>query len=111
MSVNQQVYLEMLQNVVWPRVKSKSTRLQYWYQQDGATAHTTVQVREWLMSKFGNRVISRFTDRSWPSRSPDLSPLSIRLPVLGCLPGRAQEEPSLILGAVEDDSGGLCGEP
>ena len=74
-SVNQHVYMDMLQNVLWPKVKSKSTRLQYWYQQDGATAHTTVQVREWLMSKFGNRVISRLTERSWPSRSPDLSPL------------------------------------
>ena len=53
------------------KVNSKSTRLQL----DGATSHTTVMVREWLKSKFGNRVTSRFTERAWPSRSPDLSPL------------------------------------
>ena len=49
--------------------------------QDGATPHTTNSVLNWLKSKFGIRVISRFADRqnrggvNWPSRSPDLSPL------------------------------------
>ena len=32
-------------------------------------------VRDWLASKFGSRVISNKTDRPWPTRSPDLSPL------------------------------------
>ena len=43
--------------------------------QDGATVHTTISAREWLHEKFGQRVISRFTDRPWPAKSPDLSPL------------------------------------
>ena len=51
------------------------TRQQYWFQQDGATAHTTIQVRNWLASKFSNRIISRLTERPWPARSLNLSPL------------------------------------
>lgn len=65
----------MLKTVVWPRIKNVAGRRRYWFQQDGATPHTAVRVREWLTSKFGDRVISRFTDRPWPARSPDLSPL------------------------------------
>ena len=74
-SVNQQVYLEMLATVVWPKIRAVSTRQQYWFQQNGATAHTTIQVRNWLASKFSNRIISRLTEKPWPARSPDLSPL------------------------------------
>ena len=40
-SVNQHVYKDMLQTVAWPRVKNVATHRQYWFQQDGATAHTT----------------------------------------------------------------------
>ena len=65
----------MLKNMVWPEIRSVSTRKQYFFQQDGATAHTTLKVREWPNSKFGDRVISRLTSIPWPSRSPDLSPL------------------------------------
>ena len=32
-------------------------------------------VREWLAEKFGQRVISRLTDRPWQAKSPCLSPL------------------------------------
>ena len=74
-TVNQLVYLDMLENVVWPRIRSVSSRRQYFFQQDGATAHTTLRVREWLATKFRERIISRYTNIPWPSRSPDLSPL------------------------------------
>ena len=37
--------------------------------------HSLLMVRDWLASKFGDRVISNKTDRPWPTRSPDLSPL------------------------------------
>lgn len=74
-TVNQWVYLDMLETVVWPRIKSVSTRRQYVFQQDGATCHTTLMVRDWLFSKFGERIISRHTPVPWPARSPDLSPL------------------------------------
>ena len=42
---------------------------------DGASAHTTKGNLNYLKSKFGNRVISRFMDVEQPSRSPDLNPL------------------------------------
>lgn len=75
MSVNGQTYLNMLQTVVWPQVKAVATRKSYWFQQDGATVHTTVAARSWLQQKFGDRVISRLTAHPWPAKSPDLSPL------------------------------------
>ena len=52
-----------------------ATRRNYWFQQDGATVHTTIRARAWLESRFGGRVISRLTARPWPAKSPDLSPL------------------------------------
>ena len=33
-----------------------------WFQQDSATAHTSVIARDWLKSRFGNKVISHRTD-------------------------------------------------
>jgi hypothetical protein len=41
-----------------------------WFQQDGATAHTTMSV---LREMFPQHVISRVGDVPWPARSPDLS--------------------------------------
>ena len=56
--------------------KSEVEKYCLWYQQDGATVHTTtVAAREWLGDKFDGRVISRLINRPWPAKSPDLSPL------------------------------------
>ena len=44
-----------------------------WFQQDGATAHTARVTMEILRHQFPGRVISRFGDLNWPSRSPDLT--------------------------------------
>ena len=74
-SVNQHVYLDMLKSVLWPAVRGVSSRRSYYFQQDGATAHTTNMVLEWLKNKFGDRVISRNTAQPWPAKSPDMSPL------------------------------------
>jgi hypothetical protein len=74
-SVNGDTYLDMLKTVVWPQVRGVATRRNLWFQQDGATVHTTIRAREWLSQKFGTRVISRLTDHPWPAKSPDLSPL------------------------------------
>ena len=73
--VNQHVYLDMLQTVLWPKVRASATRKGWYFQQDGATPHTTPMVLEWLASKFGDRIISNLTDLEWPPRSPDMSPL------------------------------------
>jgi len=43
------------------------------FQQDGATCHTSKTTLDFLRKTFGNRLISRKTEFSWPPRSPDLS--------------------------------------
>lgn len=42
--------------------------------QDGAPPHVTNEVKHFLRQKFGNRIISRGEDDTWPPRSPDLTP-------------------------------------
>ena len=46
-------------------VKGVATRKKYVFQQDGATPHTRVAVREFLQQKFGERVTSRLTPTIW----------------------------------------------
>ena len=46
---------------------------QCWFQQDGAPAHTGRVTMELLRHHFPGRVISRFGDVNWPSRSSDLT--------------------------------------
>ena len=50
-----------------------------WFQQDGATVHTTIRARNWLKRRFGGggEGISRLTKHPWPG--PDLSPLDLVL--------------------------------
>jgi hypothetical protein len=48
----------------------------YWFQQDGATAHTAKKSMKILNEIFGERVISR---NLRPPRSPDLTPLDFYL--------------------------------
>ena len=67
--------MDMLKSVVWPAAKGVATRRKPWFQQDGATVHTTVREREWLGQNFGGRVISHLTEHSWPANSHDLSPV------------------------------------
>jgi hypothetical protein len=74
-SVNGEAYRNMLNEHVYPLIKYSITRKQWWYQQDGATPHCTVENIELLKKKFGGRVISRRSDIAWPSCSPDLNPL------------------------------------
>ena len=74
-SVNGQVYLELLQNTLWPAVRASATRKQFWYQHDGAPCHVATQCLEFLKSKFGDRILSRNTKHHWPANSPDLTPM------------------------------------
>ena len=82
-AVNQDRYLKMLRDDVAPKVEQKFglDLSRYWFQQDGATCHTTKNVLDWLNTKFQTRIISRNADKrnrggvNWPSRSPDLNPL------------------------------------
>ena len=69
-------YLRLLKEEFWPQVCGEVGRQGFWFQQDGAAVHTTAAVRQWLDDNFDGRVISRLTERPWPARSPDLSPLN-----------------------------------
>jgi hypothetical protein len=45
----------------------------FWFQQDGAIAHTARQSMNTLRTVFEHRVISRYGDISWSAGSADLS--------------------------------------
>ena len=83
-AVDGAAYLDILKTVVWPAVRHQATRLQYWFQQDGASPQITEPVMDFLRSKFGDRIISRKSEHHWPPYSPDLSCLdfSIRSEVM-----------------------------
>ena len=74
-SMDSEVYRIMLEDHIWPSVKGSATRKKYFFQQDGATCHTTTGNLNILKSKFNNRIISNKTDISWPPKSPDMNPL------------------------------------
>ena len=70
-NVNQDNYLEMLQNFFWPKHLRTENYKKYYFQQDGARPHTAKIVQSWLTSKFLSKFIAKF---DWPPRSPDLNP-------------------------------------
>lgn len=70
LTVNGERYREMLENFVRPAVEDTP---EVWWQQDGATAHTSGPTMELLRQIFGRRIISRNSEINWPSRSPDLT--------------------------------------
>ena len=45
-----------------------------WFQQDGATAHTSRRSLSLLREMFSGHIISLRGDIGWPPRSPDLTP-------------------------------------
>ncbi|QQP57940.1 Transposable element tcb2 transposase [Caligus rogercresseyi] len=60
--VNQEVYLEVLSNVVKPWIDTVASGRKYTFQQDSAPAHKAKTVQAWLK------------ENTWPSNSPDLNP-------------------------------------
>ena len=50
-------------------------RGQQWFMQDRAAPHTARWVLTWLTDHFEGCLISRFTEKTWASHSPDLNPL------------------------------------
>lgn len=84
-TVNGQRYHNLVTDFLIPKVNEMNVANLY-FQQDGATCHTTRPNMEILRQKFPGRVISRYGDVEWPARSPDLSPLDFFL--WGYLKGR-----------------------
>lgn len=50
-----------------------------WFQQNGATPHTSRETMAILRDFFPNKLISRFGDIPWPPRSPDITPMDFFL--------------------------------
>jgi len=69
--VTSQRYTEMINEFLSPNLPPNNGTL--WFQQHGATAHTAVISIAAFRRLFPQRVISRFGDVPWPSRSPDLT--------------------------------------
>ena len=80
-SVNTDEYIKMLKNHTISQLKKfeifKTKKM--WWQQDGATCHTSDKSLDFLREHFGDRIISRRADVIWPSSSPDHNPLDYSL--------------------------------
>ena len=50
-----------------------------WLQQDGAPAHNSTAVRQYLSERFPGKFIGTHSETPWPARSPDLTPLDFFL--------------------------------
>lgn len=59
----------------WAALQRRRQSATAWFQQDGATPHTSGLTMEWLGERFGNRIISRRSHHDWAPHSPDLNPL------------------------------------
>lgn len=79
-TVNSDRYLHLLRNKFIPALRRRGIHpADIYFQQDGATPHTSGQVLGWLQKTFGRKLISFRTDCVWPPHFPDLSPLDFFL--------------------------------
>ena len=72
-TINQELYRDMMTNFVMPIIRRKRMR-QFWFQQDGAPSHTSRITIDFLKNLFPGRLMSKSGDLDWPPRSPDLTP-------------------------------------
>ncbi|KAJ4434071.1 hypothetical protein ANN_16390 [Periplaneta americana] len=72
-TVTSQHYINMLQAFLAPELRQGGIADVTWFQQDGATAHTSRASMGELREMFGARVISHRGDVQWPPRSPNLN--------------------------------------
>ena len=75
-TVKKENYLKMLQSYFWRKHVQTPDYKKYYFQQDGATAHTADIVQDWLKSKFSKKFVNK---KMWPPRSPDLNPCDFYL--------------------------------
>ncbi|GFT35147.1 putative DD41D transposase [Trichonephila clavipes] len=64
----------MITNFFIPELNNHDIQ-ELWFQQDGATCHTSRATIDLLKDTFGDRLFSRFGPVNWPPRSCDLTPL------------------------------------
>lgn len=72
--MNSERYRSMLTEFVWPKLNELNVN-ELWFQQDGATSHTSRETIALIATKFGDRIISRNSEVNWPPRSCDMTPL------------------------------------
>ena len=74
-NLNGTKYLNMLNHQIYPALQEDFNFDcdNYYFQQDGAPAHTCRMVREWLDEKFEDRWIGKYGPIEWPPRSPDMN--------------------------------------
>lgn len=72
-TVNGDRYRTMIRDFLWPHFDAMDIQ-QLWFQQDGATCHTSGETIALLHEKFPDRLISLHGDQQWPPRSCDLTP-------------------------------------
>jgi len=64
----------MLRNFLRPQLRRLRVNMEeMWFQQEGATAHTTRASMTVVRQMFPQHIVSRFGDVPWPPRSPDLT--------------------------------------
>ncbi|GFU42976.1 putative DD41D transposase [Trichonephila clavipes] len=73
-TVNGDRYRAMITNFFIPELNNHDVQ-ELWFQQDGATCHTTRATIDLLKDTLSDRLISRFGPVNWPPRSCDLTPL------------------------------------
>lgn len=74
-TVNSQTYSSMLENFLEAELENNEwVNGSTWFQQDGATPHTSRASMNIVRRIFPEKVISRYGDIPWPPRSPDLTP-------------------------------------
>lgn len=73
-TVNSERYCVMLQTFLRPKLNELDDSDNVWFQQDGATAHTSRRTMGILREMFPDHLISLRGDIGWPARSPDLNP-------------------------------------
>lgn len=74
-SIDQTVYLNMLQDTIIPQVREQYQNDDFYFQQERAPPHFALTVRALLDLKFPNRWIGHRGAIDWLPRSPDLTPM------------------------------------
>jgi hypothetical protein len=101
-TVNANRYCDMLENFLRPKIdeyEEEHNLEDFWFQRDGATAHTARRPRAILKEMFPGRVVSLHEAVPWPPRSPDSSPCDFFL--WGVPQGRGFQTSSSVLGATK----------
>ena len=80
MTINTERYVQVL-GKFWTALGRRRgiVRALQWFQQDGATPHTSKESLAWLRQRFPDRLISPRCYPEWSPHSPDLNPQDFKL--------------------------------